>query len=153
MWTLDCYVPKFLERGADIFNLKQASKQAPIARVWDLEVSTLSTLIEFHFSIVGIYKQKRACSSRLAFNLGSAASRRSNSNYKMGRAPCCEKMGLKRGPWTPEEDRILIDHINTYGYANWRALPKQAGSYPFLILISNSITHHGIIIYHSSWIN
>lgn len=55
MWTLDCYVPKFLERGADIFNLKQASKQAPIARVWDLEVSTLSTLIEFHFSIVGIY--------------------------------------------------------------------------------------------------
>ncbi|RDX63018.1 Transcription factor MYB15, partial [Mucuna pruriens] len=46
---------------------------------------------------------------------------------KMGRAPCCEKMGLKRGPWTPEEDLILINYINTYGHANWRALPKQAG--------------------------
>ncbi|KAK7336866.1 hypothetical protein VNO77_17416 [Canavalia gladiata] len=45
----------------------------------------------------------------------------------MGRAPCCEKMGLKKGPWTPEEDRILINYINTYGHANWRALPKQAG--------------------------
>ncbi|KAK7284116.1 hypothetical protein RJT34_18855 [Clitoria ternatea] len=45
----------------------------------------------------------------------------------MGRAPCCEKMGLKRGPWTPEEDQILIHYINTYGHANWRALPKQAG--------------------------
>ncbi|ESR33467.1 hypothetical protein CICLE_v10005629mg [Citrus x clementina] len=45
----------------------------------------------------------------------------------MGRAPCCEKMGLKKGPWTPEEDRILIVHINKHGHPNWRALPKQAG--------------------------
>ncbi|XP_039048147.1 transcription factor MYB14-like [Hibiscus syriacus] len=45
----------------------------------------------------------------------------------MGRAPCCEKMGLKKGPWTPEEDQILINYINLYGRSNWRALPKQAG--------------------------
>ncbi|XP_027351984.1 transcription factor MYB14-like [Abrus precatorius] len=45
----------------------------------------------------------------------------------MGRAPCCAKMGLKRGPWTPEEDQILINYINTYGHSNWRALPKHAG--------------------------
>ncbi|CAL5353629.1 unnamed protein product [Camellia sinensis] len=46
---------------------------------------------------------------------------------KMVRAPCCEKMGLKRGPWTPQEDHILINYINLYGHSNWRALPKQAG--------------------------
>ncbi|KAJ4907331.1 myb domain protein 14 [Raphanus sativus] len=45
----------------------------------------------------------------------------------MGRAPCCEKMGVKRGPWTPEEDQILINYINLYGHSNWRALPKHAG--------------------------
>ncbi|KAJ0248995.1 Transcription factor MYB15 [Hirschfeldia incana] len=45
----------------------------------------------------------------------------------MGRAPCCEKMGLKRGPWTPEEDQILISFIHKHGHSNWRALPKQAG--------------------------
>ncbi|KAI3459510.1 hypothetical protein Pfo_016173 [Paulownia fortunei] len=45
----------------------------------------------------------------------------------MGRAPCCEKMGLKKGPWSPEEDRILVSHIHQHGHANWRALPKQAG--------------------------
>ncbi|WCJ24045.1 myb domain protein 15 [Euphorbia peplus] len=45
----------------------------------------------------------------------------------MGRAPCCEKMGLKRGPWTSEEDNILISHIQKHGHSNWRALPKQAG--------------------------
>ncbi|CAA7012892.1 unnamed protein product [Microthlaspi erraticum] len=45
----------------------------------------------------------------------------------MGRAPCCEKMGLKRGPWTPEEDQILISFIHNHGHSNWRALPKQAG--------------------------
>ncbi|KAL1222674.1 Transcription factor MYB15 [Cardamine amara subsp. amara] len=45
----------------------------------------------------------------------------------MGRAPCCEKMGLKRGPWMPEEDQILISFILKHGHSNWRALPKQAG--------------------------
>ncbi|CAL0300006.1 unnamed protein product [Lupinus luteus] len=35
-------------------------------------------------------------------------------------------MGLKKGPWTPEEDHILITHIQRYGHQNWRALPKQA---------------------------
>jgi len=36
-------------------------------------------------------------------------------------------MGLKRGPWTPEEDSILVAHIERHGHSNWRALPKQAG--------------------------
>ncbi|KAK9087373.1 hypothetical protein Syun_029767 [Stephania yunnanensis] len=44
----------------------------------------------------------------------------------MVRAPCCEKMGLKKGPWTPEEDQILIGYIQHFGHGNWRALPKQA---------------------------
>lgn len=45
----------------------------------------------------------------------------------MVRVPCCEKMGLKKGPWTPEEDQILISFVQRYGHENWRALPKQAG--------------------------
>ncbi|CAK8572115.1 unnamed protein product [Lathyrus sativus] len=45
----------------------------------------------------------------------------------MVRAPCCEKMGLKRGPWSLEEDQILISYIQKHGHGNWRALPKLAG--------------------------
>lgn len=45
----------------------------------------------------------------------------------MGRSPCCEKTGLKKGPWTPEEDQILTNFIRLHGHPNWRALPKQAG--------------------------
>ncbi|MCO5573235.1 hypothetical protein L7F22_027004 [Adiantum nelumboides] len=45
----------------------------------------------------------------------------------MGRAPCCEKVGLKRGPWTPEEDEKLVSFINEHGHGSWRALPKKAG--------------------------
>ncbi|XP_055806496.1 transcription factor MYB41-like [Solanum dulcamara] len=45
----------------------------------------------------------------------------------MGRAPCCDKNGLKKGPWTPEEDQNLIDYIQKHGYGNWRTLPKNAG--------------------------
>ncbi|XP_073000665.1 transcription factor MYB17-like [Typha latifolia] len=45
----------------------------------------------------------------------------------MGRAPCCDKQGLKKGPWTPEEDKILIDYVQTNGHGSWRSLPKLAG--------------------------
>lgn len=45
----------------------------------------------------------------------------------MVRAPCCEKMGLKKGPWSPDEDQILVTYIQKHGHGNWRALPKQAG--------------------------
>ncbi|XP_057865725.2 transcription factor MYB4 [Cryptomeria japonica] len=45
----------------------------------------------------------------------------------MGRASKDEKMGLKKGPWSPEEDQLLIDFIHRNGHNNWIALPKQAG--------------------------
>ncbi|CAL5194586.1 unnamed protein product [Lathyrus oleraceus] len=45
----------------------------------------------------------------------------------MAKTLCCERMGVRKGPWSAEEDHILISHIQTHGHANWRALPKQAG--------------------------
>lgn len=45
----------------------------------------------------------------------------------MGRAPCCDENGLKKGPWTPEEDQKLVDYIQKHGHGSWRALPKNAG--------------------------
>ncbi|CAH8360649.1 unnamed protein product [Eruca vesicaria subsp. sativa] len=45
----------------------------------------------------------------------------------MGRSPYCEKNGLKKGPWTSEEDQKLLDYIHKHGYGNWRILPKNAG--------------------------
>ncbi|KZV53262.1 hypothetical protein F511_21519 [Dorcoceras hygrometricum] len=45
----------------------------------------------------------------------------------MGRSPCCEKNGLKKGPWSQEEDQKLLDYIQKYGYGNWRTLPTNAG--------------------------
>ncbi|MED6199297.1 hypothetical protein PIB30_074701 [Stylosanthes scabra] len=45
----------------------------------------------------------------------------------MGRSPCCDESGLKKGPWTPEEDQKLVYHIQKHGHGSWRALPKLAG--------------------------
>lgn len=45
----------------------------------------------------------------------------------MGRTPCCEKVGLKRGRWTTEEDEILSKYIQVNGEGSWRSLPKNAG--------------------------
>ncbi|GLT56518.1 hypothetical protein SLA2020_295540 [Shorea laevis] len=45
----------------------------------------------------------------------------------MGRSPCCDKVGLKKGPWTPEEDQKLLAYIEEHGHGSWRALPAKAG--------------------------
>ncbi|XP_038990180.1 transcription factor MYB93-like [Phoenix dactylifera] len=45
----------------------------------------------------------------------------------MGRSPCCDENGLKKGPWTPEEDQKLVQYIQEHGHGSWRALPKLAG--------------------------
>ncbi|MED6208542.1 transcription factor [Stylosanthes scabra] len=44
----------------------------------------------------------------------------------MGRAPCCEKVGLKKGRWTEEEDELLTKYIQANGEGSWRSLPKNA---------------------------
>lgn len=46
---------------------------------------------------------------------------------KMGRTPCCSKVGLNRGAWTALEDRTLTDYIRTHGEGKWRKIPKEAG--------------------------
>lgn len=41
--------------------------------------------------------------------------------------PCCTKVGLKRGPWTAEEDELLTNYIKREGEGRWRMMPKKAG--------------------------
>ena len=57
----------------------------------------------------------------------------------MGRAPCCEKVGLKKGRWTAEEDEILVNYILAHGEGSWRFLPKNAGqkSTGFLFILNH----------------
>ncbi|CAO2187359.1 unnamed protein product [Urochloa humidicola] len=46
----------------------------------------------------------------------------------MGRSPCCDQdAGVKKGPWMPEEDKLLVDYIKEKGHGSWRRLPKLAG--------------------------
>ncbi|KAK7814600.1 transcription factor rax3 [Quercus suber] len=46
----------------------------------------------------------------------------------MGRAPCCDKANVKKGPWSPEEDATLKRYLEQHGTGgNWIALPHKAG--------------------------
>ncbi|KAJ6922865.1 transcription factor RAX2-like [Populus alba x Populus x berolinensis] len=46
----------------------------------------------------------------------------------MGRAPCCDKANMKKGPWSPEEDAKLKEYLEKQGTGgNWIALPQKAG--------------------------
>ncbi|KAK8581144.1 hypothetical protein V6N13_144187 [Hibiscus sabdariffa] len=45
----------------------------------------------------------------------------------MGHHTCCNKQKVKRGLWSPEEDKKLINHITTYGHGCWSSVPRLAG--------------------------
>ncbi|KAL4341395.1 hypothetical protein GQ457_08G013800 [Hibiscus cannabinus] len=45
----------------------------------------------------------------------------------MGRPPCCDKVGIKKGPWTPEEDIILVSYVQQHGPSNWGSVPSKTG--------------------------
>ncbi|AED97596.1 putative transcription factor MYB-HB-like family [Arabidopsis thaliana] len=51
-----------------------------------------------------------------------------------GRKPCCDEVGLRKGPWTVEEDGKLVDFLRARGNCGgggggwcWRDVPKLAG--------------------------
>lgn len=55
--------------------------------------------------------------------------RERETEREMGRAPCCDKANVKKGPWSPEEDSKLKEYIDKYGTGgNWIALPQKAGN-------------------------
>lgn len=62
----------------------------------------------------------------------------------MGRAPCCSKVGLHRGPWAASEDALLIKYIEAHGEGQWRSLPKKAGK---TLLLVNSFIIIDIIMF------
>ncbi|KAJ4893560.1 Transcription factor MYB26 [Raphanus sativus] len=45
----------------------------------------------------------------------------------MGHHSCCNKQKVKRGLWSPKEDKKLINFISTYGHGCWSSVPKHAG--------------------------
>nr|QSD99793.1 MYB family transcription factor [Melilotus albus] len=65
-------------------------------------------------------------------NSNKKQQKKKNNNSSTGNGsstttPCCSKVGLKRGPWTSEEDEVLSEYINKEGEGRWRTLPKRAG--------------------------
>lgn len=55
----------------------------------------------------------------------------------MGRAPCCNKENVKKGPWSPEEDAKLKAYIEKNGTGgNWIALPHKIGRYAIIYICS-----------------
>ncbi|GLJ37046.1 hypothetical protein SUGI_0750630 [Cryptomeria japonica] len=45
----------------------------------------------------------------------------------MVRKACCSDLGLNRGPWTPEEDLLLKNYVQTHGEGQWSLVPHRAG--------------------------
>lgn len=58
----------------------------------------------------------------------------------MGRAPCCDKGNVKKGPWSPEEDEKLKEYIEKNGTGgNWIALPHKVGTSVLYCILNLSL--------------
>lgn len=45
-----------------------------------------------------------------------------------------DEMGIRKGPWTAEEDTILINYIATHGEGRWNSVAKSAGTPLYSVL-------------------
>ncbi|OIW09954.1 hypothetical protein TanjilG_18261 [Lupinus angustifolius] len=43
----------------------------------------------------------------------------------MGRAPCCDKANVKRGPWSPDEDATLKNYLKNHGTGGLKRCGKS----------------------------
>lgn len=48
-----------------------------------------------------------------------------------------EMMGVRKGPWTAEEDSLLRNYVNIHGEGHWNAVARAAGNSFFLFEIPN----------------
>lgn len=48
---------------------------------------------------------------------------------KLGVSTCSHEDGyeLRKGPWSLEEDNLLIEYINVHGEGHWNTLAERAG--------------------------
>ncbi|KAK4843359.1 hypothetical protein QYF36_007221 [Acer negundo] len=46
---------------------------------------------------------------------------------KMERPPCDDKLNVKKGIWTAEEDAKILAYVSKHGAGNWTAVSKKAG--------------------------
>lgn len=65
----------------------------------------------------------------------------------MGRPPCCDKLGVKKGPWTPEEDIMLVSYVQKHGPGNWRQVPTNTGNSIILYRIMTTISDYDVTSY------
>lgn len=74
---------------------------------------------------------------------------------RMARSQCCDKVGIKRGPWTQEEDTILVSYIHKHGPGNWRSVPANTGeSAPLYLWFSSFGCQNAMFdgLHFCSWI-
>lgn len=42
--------------------------------------------------------------------------------------PLGEEEGWRKGPWTAQEDKLLIEHVNLHGEGRWCSISKLTGN-------------------------
>ena len=72
----------------------------------------------------------KACMGMEALPMSPAGFSAVTTEVTMAVATASEDEGdLKRGPWTAEEDMLLVDYISKHGEGRWNSLARCAGTY------------------------
>jgi len=53
----------------------------------------------------------------------------------MGWSVIIEEEGWRKGPWTSEEDRLLIQYVKFHGEGRWNSVARLAGPYQTLMIL------------------
>ena len=51
-----------------------------------------------------------------------------------------EDMEIRKGPWTEEEDSVLMSYITTHGEGHWNSVARSAGKHSNIYTLIKSFT-------------
>ena len=56
----------------------------------------------------------------------------------MGWSSGAPEQGWRKGPWTPEEDKLLFDYVTLHGEGRWSSVARCAGYLSLPMQITDS---------------
>jgi transcription factor MYB, plant len=47
-----------------------------------------------------------------------------------------EEGGWRKGPWTAQEDKLLLEYVRLHGGGRWNSVSKLTGTYQVLLILN-----------------
>ena len=57
------------------------------------------------------------------------------------------EQGWRKGPWTPEEDKLLTEYVSSHGDGRWSSVARSSGNYYYYVGLIHIFSFGNFVLY------